>query len=290
MPSRVRKKEFPWAIQHSPKVTNVDVRKATVDSVDLTYVHLHQTQDAEKQRITQAGETIEKVNNRPAVYIKVHELDIRNSRLAFDDEASEPHYVLFVTGTDMTLTNLGNHQEHGSSRVKLTGKFMGSGATRVDGTFAASAGGPEFATNLEILNTDLTALNPLLRAPGRFDVAQGLFTLYAQLGVKNNRITGYVKPMFSNLKVYDYRKDKNKGLLQQNKEVLIGAAVHLFRNRQTQKVATQVNVAGTVKSPDVSTWEAFVEVARNAFIQAILPGFDRQIQTEGANVAISPNG
>ena len=278
------------SVEYSPKVTNVDVRKATIEAADLTYVHLRETQGAEKQRITQAGRTIEKQNNRPAVYIKLQELDIRNSRLAFDDETSEPHYVLFIIGTDMTLTNLGNHQEHGPSRVKLSGKFMGTGATRVDGTFLASGGGPEFATNVEILNTDLTALNPLLRAHGRFDVAQGLFTVYAQLGVKNDQITGYVKPMFSNLKVYDYRKDKNKGLLQQTKEVLIGAAAHVFKNSQTQKVATQVNLAGTLKSPNVSTWEAFVEVVRNAFIQAILPGFDREIRPGGAKVATSPIG
>jgi hypothetical protein len=31
----------------------------------------------------------------------------------------------------------------------------------------------------------MTPLNPLLRAYGRFDVAQGRFTLYSQLGVKN---------------------------------------------------------------------------------------------------------
>ncbi len=82
----------------------------------------------------------------------------------------------------MTVTNLNNHGANGQSHVELTGKFMGSGATHVYGTFVASGGGPEFATNIEIVNTDVTALNPLLLAHGRFDVAQGLFTIYAQLG------------------------------------------------------------------------------------------------------------
>jgi len=121
-------------------------------------------------------------------------------------------------------------------------------------------------------------------------VAQGLFTLYAQLAVKNDRVSGYVKPMFSNLKVYDYQKDKNKGLLQQAKEVVIGAAAHIFKNSQTQKVATQVDLNGTLKSPDVSSWQAFVEVVKNAFIEAILPGFDRQLRTDGAGGGAAPNG
>ena len=136
--------------------------------------------------------------------------------------------------------------------------------------------------NVAILNTDMRALNPLLRAHGRFDVAQGQFTVYAQLGVKDRRIAGYVKPMFSDLKVYDSNKDKTKGLLQQAKEMAIGAAAHVFKNSQTKKVATQVDLSGTLKDPNVSNWQTFVEIVRNAFIKAILPGFDREVQTASA--------
>jgi hypothetical protein len=218
-----------------------------------------------------AGKTIEKENNRPAVNIRLRELDIRNSRLAFNDKASDPPYVLYIADTNLTLTNLGNHAEHGLSHVNLTGKFMGSGATRAYGTFVASGGGPQFTNNIEIVDTDLTGLNPLLRAYGRFDVAQGSCTVYAQVAVKNSRIRGYVKPMFSNVKVYDPQKDKNKGVFQQTKEMVIGAAVHVFKNHSTQKVATQVDLNGDLKSPDVSTWQAFVEVVRNAFVRRSFP-------------------
>ena len=131
----------------------------------------------------------------------------------------------------------------------------------------------------------MTSLNPLLRAYGRFDVAQGRFTLYSQLGVKNANINGYVKPMFSDLKVYDYQKDKNKGLIGQAKQMLIGTAAQIFKNRQTQKVATQVNITGSLKKTDVSTWEAFVEIVKNAFIKTILPGFDREVHSPAAGNA-----
>jgi Domain of Unknown Function (DUF748) len=277
-------------LEYSPKVTNVDVRNATIDSVNLTYLSLPQTQKVEKERVTAAGKTIEKENNRPAVNIRLRELDIRNSRLAFNDKASDPPYVLYITDTNLTLTNLGNHAEQGLSHVNLTGKFMGSGATRAYGTFVASGGGPQFTNNTEIVDTDLTSLNPLLRAYGRFDVAQGSCTVYAQIAVKNSRIRGYVKPMFSNVKVYDPQKDKNKGVFQQAKEMVIGAAAHVFKNHSTQKVATQVDLNGDLKNPDVSTWQAFVEVVRNAFIQAILPGFDRQVQPVSAGDARPQNG
>jgi hypothetical protein len=179
----------------------------------------------------------------------------------------------------MRVENLTNHAERGLSYLDLNGKFMGSGATRIYGTFLASGGGPEFATSIEIINTKLAGLNPLLRAYGRIDIAQGYFTAYSQIGVKNSRINGYIKPMFSNVKVYSYAKDKNKNVLQQTKSLLVGAAAYILKNRKTQKVATRVNLSGDLKNPNVSTWQAFVEVVRNAFVQAILPGFDRQVKS-----------
>jgi len=125
----------------------------------------------------------------------------------------------------------------------------------------------------------LTVASWLLRAHGRFDVAQGQFTVYAQLGVKARRITGYVKPMFSGLEVYNYQKDKNTGVLHQARELVIGGASHRFKNSSTQQVATEVNLTGKLTSPGVSTWQAFVQVLHNAFIEAILPRFYRSVRS-----------
>jgi len=267
------------SVEYSPFITNVKVHKATIDTVHLTYVHTAQTQTAEKARATEVGKTIQKENNRPAVNLNVQALEVRNSRLGFKDQSSDPTYTLFLDNTNLSVENLDNHAQHGPSHLNLTGKFMGSGATRIDGTFLAGGGGPEFNSNVQIVNTDLTALNPLLRAHGRFDVAHGYLTVYSQIGVKNSEINGYVKPMFSDIQVYSSEKDKNKSLLQKTKEIAIGAAAHIMKNHSTQKVASQINLAGDLKNPNISSWQAFIEVVRNAFIKAILPGFDREVAT-----------
>jgi hypothetical protein len=264
-------------IEYSPRITNVDVNHVTIDSINVTYTHRPETQQVEAKRIDVAGKAVEKETNRRAVNIDIRELEIKRSKLAYDNQTSNPPFPLFIAGADLKVSNLVNHQAHGPARMTLKGKFMGSGDTNITGTFLASDEGPEFDTNISIENTDLTSLNPLLRAYGRFDVAQGRFTLYSQLDVKDGRINGYAKPMFSDLKVYDPQKDKNKGVIGQTKQVLIGTAAHLFKNRQTQKVATQVTISGSLKKADVSTWQAFVEIVENAFIKTILPGFDREV-------------
>lgn len=269
-------------IEYSPKLTAVQVRSATVDRVDLTYVTLPQTKTQEKKRITKVGQTVKKVNNKPSVFIDLKQIDLTSSRLNFKDESAKPPYTLYVSDMNMAVTNFSNHESNGLSHINLTGKFMGSGAAHLWGNFLASGGGPEFLINVAIVKTDLPALNPLLRAQGKVEVAQGYFTLYAQLGVKNSKMTGYVKPLFSDLQVYGHEQEKNKGLMHKAKEAVLDVAAHVFKNRQTQKVATVAPISGSLKNPNVSTWQAFVEVVRNAFIRAILPGFDRQLGTVSA--------
>ena len=56
-------------------------------------------------------------------------------------------------------------------------------------------------------------MNDLLRAYGNFDVTAGFFSFYTELHVKDNAISGYVKPLFRDMKVYDKRKDKEKSAL-----------------------------------------------------------------------------
>jgi hypothetical protein len=262
-------------VEYSPKITRVEADNATIDRVKIGYVHKTETQQAEAERVKATGNQIEKQNNRRAVEIRVHEFDITNSVFSYTDETKNPQYRLFINDANLEVKNLSNHQEHGQADAALEGKFMGSGEAKVSAAFLASHGGPAFNLKVALQNTDLTLLNDLLRAYGRFDVAAGKVSVFSQIDVKDAEIGGYVKPMFSDLQVYNYAKDKNTGVLHQAKEIVIGGTAHLFKNRSTQQVATQVELKGKLTNPNISTWQAIGEVVKNAFIQAILPGFDR---------------
>jgi uncharacterized protein DUF748 len=265
-------------LEYSPKIAVVEIDDATLDKVDVLYVHKPETDTREKANVNAAGKSIEKENNRPAVVIRLKRFVIRQSLFAYEDREKNPNFKLNLADAKLTLTNYSNHVEQGPAHVTLNGKFMGSGDTTLDGSFLATGQGPQFGMNLAIKNTDMTAMNNLLLAFGRFDVKQGKFTVYAQLDVKDDNISGYVKPMFSDLTVYSWDKDKHKPILHQAYEAVVGGAGHIFKNSQTKQVATEVNLTGKLKSPNTSTWQAFVEVVQNAFIQAILPGFDREAQ------------
>jgi Domain of Unknown Function (DUF748) len=264
-------------IEYSPKVADIDVYKVTFDSIRVTYVHRPETKNAEAKRVEVAGKTVKKETNRRAVNIKVRELDIKRGTLTYDDQTSNPPFKLFIADTDLRLMHLSNHQTQGPAQLTLDGKFMGSGATHVTGTFLAGGEGPEFNLNIAIENIDMTSLNPPAARLWPLRCGPGRFTLYSQVGVKNGNVEGYVKPMFSDLVVYEYQKDKNKGVMGQAKQMLLDTAGHVFKNSESQKVATQVSISGTLKKTNVSAWDAFVEIVKNAFIKAILPGFDREV-------------
>ncbi len=53
-----------------------------------------------------------------------------------------------------------------------------------------------------IEGTQLRSMNDLLRTFGNFDVVAGRFTFYSQIGIKNGDISGYVKPIFTDMQVY----------------------------------------------------------------------------------------
>src|SRR6266446_7442071 len=195
-------------LEYSPKVTRVQVDNATVDGVALGYLHAPSTQQAEARRVKETGKQIEKQNNRPAVDISVGEFDVTHSSFSYTDKTTDPNYRLFFSDADIALKNLSNHQNQGPAGLTLRGKFMGSGDTNVSGSFLASQQGPAFDLNVAIQNTELPSMNDIMRAYGKFDVAAGKFTVFSEVGIKNGDISGYVKPMFSDLEVYNYQKDK----------------------------------------------------------------------------------
>ena len=277
-------------LEYSPKVTRVQVDHATVDGVALGYLHAPSTRQAEARRVKETGRQIEKQNNRPAVDLSVGEFDITHSSFSYTDKTTNPNYRLYFSDADIALKNLSNHQQQGRTNLTLRGKFMGSGDTNVSGDFLASQHGPAFDLNVAIQNTDLSSMNDIMRAYERFDVAAGKLTIFSEISIRKGDINGYVKPMFSGLEVYNYQKDKHTGVLHQAKELMIGGASHLFKNRNTQQVATKVDLKGKLTRPDISTWQAIVQVLHNAFIQAILPGFDRAVRTNAAtDVATQAN-
>jgi hypothetical protein len=190
------------------------------------------------------------------------------------NKAAQPDYRLFLDGAEVDVHNFSNQLTEGTAGAKVTGKFMGSGQTVVGANFRPETNGPDFALAGGIENTQMPALNPLLRAYGKLDVAGGFFSVYTEMRVKNRAVQGYVKPLIREMDVYDARQDREKNLFQQLYEALAGGVSTLLENTPRDEVATKANISGPLENPQASTWQVLVNLIQNAFFRAILPGFE----------------
>jgi hypothetical protein len=264
-------------VEYSPSIARVEVDNAAINGIHLDYVHTSQSAVAEANRIDTAKAYAAKVNNAPAVQLKAREVVLTDSDFEFLNDAANPHYRLFLSDSNLRVTNLSNHQSAGPAKLQFSGKLMGSGDTTLTGTLRPQHQGPDFDFELGSRGTDLTSLNDMLRAYGKFDVASGRISVFSQVTVKDHYLNGYIKPLFTDVKVYSAQKDAKKPILHQAYELAIGGAAKLLKNRSTQQVATRIDISGSVSDPKLSAWQAIGEFLANAFIHAIVPGFDREV-------------
>ena len=185
------------------------------------------------------------------------------------------NYRLFVSEADFRLSNFSNQFSRGPATALLHGKFMGSGITKVSGEFRPENNGPDLDLHIKVDTTNLVQVNDFLRAYGNFDVSGGTFSLVSELNIKNEKISGYFKPFFKDMNVYDRHMDKDKSISGQAYEMMVGGVAQLLENRPRQQVATKADISGSLKNPETSTLQITVELIKNAFFKAIRPSFEK---------------
>ena len=155
---------------------------------------------------------------------------------------------------------------------------MGSGPVKADCKLLPTRPGPDFDVAVQIDETDLTAMNDLLRAYGKFDVVAGRFSLYTELQARNRQITGYVKPLFQDMQAHDPKQNREKSIVRKAYGKVVGGVSKVLQNRPRDEVATRVEISGRLANPNVSIIETIVTLVQNAFFKAILPGFDAELR------------
>ncbi len=263
-------------VEYSPKHREAHITEVHVGGLRLDYIHTAATAEAEKDRATKAAEVAR--DDQPAMLVRVDSLRLDDSNLGLVNRAADKTYRVFVSGTDLSVTNLSSGFREGAAKARLSGKFMGSGTTRASATFREPGSGPDFDLNVAVEGASLPAMNDLLRAYGKLDVVKGTFSLYSEIKIKNGRIDGYVKPLVKDVDVYSSKQDKKKPVLKKLYEKVVGGLSHVLENRPRDEVATVVDISGPLEDPDASIWETVVRLVSNAFVKAILPGFEREIE------------
>ncbi|HEX5044943.1 MAG TPA: DUF748 domain-containing protein [Candidatus Polarisedimenticolaceae bacterium] len=263
-------------IEWSPTVSFAHLGEVVLAGIEMDYVSSPGSQDEEAQIKRAATQAAEKVTEEPGMLLRMDRLRIVESTVSYVSRFGSPGYRAFLSGANVTLENLSNQPVQGEARLQGSGAFMGSGKTTFSGTFRPDKDGADFDVAVKIESTDMTRMNDMFRTYANVDVSAGQFSFYSELAVKNGQVKGYVKPLFEDVNVYTRAQDKKKGFFKKIWEGMVEGFAKLLENRQDE-VATVATVKGTTANPKASTLEILAGLIENAFVDAILPGFERQL-------------
>lgn len=203
----------------------------------------------------------------------INRLQINRGQLAYLDLKKKPPTDLYIHELQLTALNLANVDKSGKklpSHVSLTGVSLGGGHLKADMDVNALKDIPDMAVALSLKGTNLLSLNNFFEGNTKMDVERGTIDIFSKMTLMDGEMNGYVKPFISNLKVLDVKKDikKKGGALRVIKKAVVGLFAKAVTNPKTKKIATVIPIKGNVKDPKTSGWATFVNVLRNAFIQA----------------------
>jgi hypothetical protein len=140
---------------------------------------------------------------------------------------------------------------------------------------------PTFHLALRLLGLDTTKLNDLALTYGKFDFKRGWFDLVIEADAKEGQLSGYVKPLFRNLKVFSLKQDlKEDNVLQFFWQALVGGATTLLKNQPRDQFGTLIPFTGDASGATTKDIIAtVVNVLRNAFVRAYLPRLENGTET-----------
>jgi hypothetical protein len=262
-------------IEYAPNVKIAHLNDLTVQEMEIDYVHTAGTAEAEKKRAEEVGKAIKEAP-KSEMLLRVDRLRFTGCTVGMVNRNASHPYRVYLADADLRLTNLSNKFSQGPAEAELQGKFMGSGSARVDARFRPEKNGPDLDLRVKIEDTRLTDMNDLFRAYGKFDVTEGTFSFYSELQIRNDAISGYIKPFFKDMKVYDERNDQEKKLFRQLYEMLVGGVAKLLESRHRGEVAAKADISGPVEKPRISSWQIVGKLIENAFFKTILPGFEKE--------------
>jgi len=261
----------------APDNTDVHLNTIEIKGLDADYGHKAETASKERQRVQKAAKAAKEMSNAPTSKIRVDLLKITDGTLGWVNRTTDPHVRIYADRIEATFKEFSNQLVEGSSEFQMRGRFMGSGDTRVKGTFRPETKSPNLSLNIAIEHTDLKAMNKIFQAYGKFDIKKGEFSFFSEMTIRNNSVQGYVKPIFKNMEVMDMRTPEQKSLFHKLYVQAVSVVAKLLTNRPRQQVATVTDISGPLDAPSTNILQIVVNLVQNAFFKAILPGFEREV-------------
>lgn len=209
--------------------------------------------------------------------LTINYFEIANGQIHFIDNTIKPGIDVAILNIEVIAENLTNLNDS----VKLLPAHLHALGNAYEGNFILKIDFdplnkvPTFDLNFEVSDLNLVKLNDFLSAYGNFTVEKGRFGLYAEFAAKNGGFGGYVKPLIKDMKVS--LSNEKEGLKDKLWALMVAGVAEIFKNKETDNLASKIPIEGTFRQVDTNMWRAVSFLLRNAFISALKPTIDQSI-------------
>ena len=193
---------------------------------------------------------------------------------------------VYLSEVQMTIDNLSNIRDETNpllATVQARALAMDQAKLDFKMTLDPFSYRPSFHLGLRLLSLDVTKINDLSLNYGKFDFKRGWFDLVVEADSKEGQITGYVKPLFRDVKIFSLTEDfKGGNVVQAFWQALVGAVVGILKNQPRDQFGTLVPFRGDLEqSTSADMFATIGNILRNAFVRAYLPRLESGSESIG---------
>lgn len=218
--------------------------------------------------------------------IDINNCELRHGTLSYVDKTRKPQVDLAITNVNAIAKNLRNVYKPNEvlpSTIEATGNLY-HGSMHLSMKLNPLADHPTLDLNAGVEKMQLPEVNNMFKSYGGFDVSKGTFSMYSEVAAKDGKFIGYVKPLLKDVVVLAWEgQDKKDSFFQKLWEGVIDVASEVFENQKKGQVAAKINFSGPLNDPKINILQVLVTVLQNAFIKAIKPTIDNQINLNKVN-------
>ena len=240
--------------------------------------------DAPAEGETQTGSDAPWLQTIRDLYpFKINSAVVENGSVHFRTFKTEKPVDVYLSEVEATIDNLTNVRDQTDplfSRVRASATAMDHAKFEYQMAFDPFSYRPTFHMAARLLGLDVTKINDLALAYGKFDFKRGWFDFVLETDAQEGQLTGYAKPLFRNLKVFSLTEDlKEDNVLQFFWQALVGAFTSVFKNHSRDQFGTLIPFSGDLTSTTTTDLLATIgNILRNAFIRAYLPRLENNDQ------------
>jgi hypothetical protein len=198
--------------------------------------------------------------------LDINRLQIHGGKLAFKDFSAKPPADIFVKNINLKVENLKDVKDKNQplpSPVRLSGISIGGGKVTATGNMNILQDVPDFDFDVKLEGAQLPSINNYARSVAAIDFEKGNISIYMEVAARKGHITGYIKPIMTDVSMVSIEEDKNPlSLLWQS---IVSVFAEIFKNHSKDQIATRIPLEGEFDNPETDPWSALVGIFRNTF-------------------------